>query len=104
MSTFKRKFKILWGDRNLRNSILFTLVMLATFRFLASVPVPGVDPEAIRQFLSDNQFFSFLNLFSGGGLSQLSIVVLGVGPYITAAIIMQLMTTVVPKLKKLFHE
>lgn len=104
MSTFKRKFKILWGDRGLRNSIFFTLAALIAFRFLASVPVPGVDPSVLQQFLLDNQFFSFLNLFSGGGLSQLSIVVLGVGPYITSAIIMQLMTTVIPKLKQLFHE
>lgn len=104
MSTLKRKFNILLGDRHLRNSILFTLVMLIAFRFLASVPVPGVNPDVLAQFLENNQFFSFLNLFSGGGLSQLSIVVLGVGPYITASIIMQLMTTVSPKLKTLFHE
>lgn len=104
MSTLTRKFNILFTDRYLRNSLLFTLVMLIAFRFLASVPVPGVNPGVLAQFLADNQFFSFLNLFSGGGLSQLSIVVLGVGPYITASIIMQLMTTVSPKLKTLFHE
>lgn len=104
MSTLTRKFNILVTDRYLRNSLLFTLVMLIAFRFLASVPVPGVNPGVLAQFLSNNEFFSFLNLFSGGGLSQLSIVVLGVGPYITASIIMQLMTTVSPKLKTLFHE
>jgi preprotein translocase subunit SecY len=104
MSNFKRKFNILVGDRFLRNSILFTLGMLIIFRFLGTIPVPGVQPEILQQFLSSNQFFSFLNLFSGGGLSQLSIIVLGVGPYITSSIIMQLMTTVVPKLKTLFHE
>lgn len=104
MSTFKRKLHILLGDKGLRNSILFTLAMLIVFRFLGTIPVPGVNPAVLQQFLSDNQFFSFLNLFSGGGLSQLSIIVLGVGPYITSSIIMQLMTTVVPKLKTLFHE
>lgn len=104
MSTIKRKFHILVGDKGLRNSILFTLGALILFRFLASIPVPGVNPAILQQFLSNNQFFSFLNLFSGGGLSQLSIIVLGVGPYITSSIIMQLMTTVVPKLKTLFHE
>ena len=88
----------------MRNSILFTLAMLIAFRFLASIPLPGVNPGVLAQFLESNQFFSFLNLFSGGGLSQLSIVVLGVGPYITSSIIMQLMTTVSPKLKTLFHE
>ena len=104
MNTFRRKLKILLGDRGLRNSILFTLGALIIFRFLASIPVPGVQPAILQQFLSQNQFFSFLNLFSGGGLSQLSIIVLGVGPYITSSIIMQLMTTVSPKLKELFHE
>ncbi len=104
MSSLTRKFNILFTDRYLRNSLLFTLVMLIAFRFLASVPVPGVNPGVLAQFLANNEFFSFLNLFSGGGLSQLSIVVLGVGPYITASIIMQLMTTVSPKLKTLFHE
>ncbi len=104
MNTLKRKFHILIGDRGLRNSILFTLGALIVFRFLASIPVPGVEPTILQQFLANNQFFSFLNLFSGGGLSQLSIIVLGVGPYITSSIIMQLMTTVVPKLKTLFHE
>ena len=104
MNSIRRKFHILIKDKFLRNSILFTLVMLIVFRFLASVPVPGVNPSVLAQFLASNQFFSFLNLFSGGGLSQLSIVVLGVGPYITGSIIMQLMTTVSPKLKRLFHE
>lgn len=104
MSTFRRKLHILLGDRGLRNSILFTLAMLIVFRFLGTIPVPGVNPAVLQQFLSQNQFFSFLNLFSGGGLSQLSIIVLGVGPYITSSIIMQLMTTVVPKLKTMFHE
>lgn len=104
MSTIIKKLNILLTDRYLRNSILFTLVMLIVFRFLASIPVPGVNPAVLQQFLQNNEFFSFLNLFSGGGLSQLSIVVLGVGPYITASIIMQLMTTVSPKLKTMFHE
>lgn len=84
--------------------VLFTLGGLAIFRFLGSIPVPGVGPNVLQQFLLNNQFFSFLNLFSGGGLSQLSIIVLGVGPYITSSIIMQLMTTVSPKLKTMFHE
>ena len=104
MSTFTRKLHILLGDKGLRTSILFTLAMLIVFRFLGTIPVPGVNPAVLQQFLSQNEFFSFLNLFSGGGLSQLSIIVLGVGPYITSSIIMQLMTTVVPKLKTLFHE
>jgi len=104
MSSLKQKFNIVLRDKRLRTSIGFTLLMLIAFRFLASIPVPGVNPGVLAQFLESNQFFSFLNLFSGGGLSQLSIIVLGVGPYITSSIIMQLMTTVSPKLKRLFHE
>jgi len=104
METFTRKLHILFKDTYLRNSILFTLGALIIFRFLGSVPVPGVNPSVLQEFLSNNQFFSFLNLFSGGGLSQLSIIVLGVGPYITSSIIMQVMTTAIPKLKELFHE
>ncbi|MCA9352515.1 preprotein translocase subunit SecY, partial [Patescibacteria group bacterium] len=98
------KLNIILRDKRLRMSIGFTLLMLIAFRFLASIPVPGVNPGVLAQFLESNQFFSFLNLFSGGGLSQLSVIVLGVGPYITSSIIMQLMTTVSPKLKRLFHE
>lgn len=104
MSSFQRKLNIIVNDRSLRNHILFTLAALMIFRFLGSIPVPGVDPAILQEFLLNNQFFSFLNLFSGGGLSQLSIIALGVGPYITASIIMQLMTTVSPKLKTMFHE
>ena len=103
MSSLKQKFNIVLRDKRLRTSIGFTLLMLIAFRFLASIPVPGVNPGVLAQFLESNQFFSFLNLFSGGGLSQLSIIVLGVGPYITSSIIMQLMTTVSPKLKRLFQ-
>jgi len=104
MSTFQRKLNIVLHDKKLRNMILLTLGGLALFRFLGSIPVPGVNPTVLQQFLLNNQFFSFLNMFSGGGLSQLSIIVLGVGPYITSSIIMQLMTTVSPKLKAMFHE
>ncbi len=104
LATIRRKLHIIFRDSFLRKSIFFTLAMIAVYRFLASIPIPGIDPLVLQEFLKQNQFFSFLNLFSGGGLSQLSIIVLGVGPYITSAIIMQLMTTVSPKLKKLFHE
>jgi len=104
MNSLRRKLHIIFSDSSLRKSIGFTLIALIIFRFLGSIPVPGINPAILQQFLQDNQFFSFLNLFSGGGLSQLSIIVLGVGPYITSSIIMQLMTTVIPRLKTLFHE
>jgi preprotein translocase subunit SecY len=77
---------------------------LAVFRILSVIPIPGVDQGALAQFLDSNQFFGLLNIFSGGGLSTLSIVMLGVGPYITASIIMQLLTMMSPKLKSMYQE
>ncbi len=74
------------------------------FRALASIPIPGVDLLVLEQFFDNNQFLGFLNIFSGGGLANLSIVMLGVGPYITASIIMQLMTVVSPALKSVNTE
>lgn len=104
MNTFFRKVKIIWSDRSLRNRILIMLGLLVAFRLLATIPVPGVDPARLQSFLANNQFFGILNLFSGGGLSTLSIIMLGVGPYITASIIMQLLTMMSPRLKALNQE
>ncbi len=83
---------------------MFTLGALVLFRVLASIPVPGVDSARLSQFFSSNEFLGLLNIFSGGGLSQLSIVMLGVGPYITGSIIMQLLTIMSPKLKEMYQE
>jgi len=77
---------------------------LAIFRLISSVPIPGIDAEKLRQFFEANQFFGLLNLFSGGALGNLSIMMLGVGPYITASIIMQLLTMLIPALKELQQE
>jgi len=101
---FVRKIKLVLTDATLRNRVLFVLGALATFRLLAAIPTPGVNIAALEQFLNNNQFFGLLNVFSGGGFSNLSIVMLGVGPYITASIIMQLMTILSPKLKQLYQE
>lgn len=101
---FIQKIKLIAADKNLRNRILFVLFALILFRALASVPIPGIDAARLSQFLSNNQFFGLLNIFSGGGLSNLSVVMLGVGPYITASIIMQLMTMMSSRLKALYHE
>ena len=78
--------------------------LLVITRILAIIPIPGIDPSRIQAILSGSEFLSFLNLFSGGGLSNLSIVMLGVSPYITASIIMQLMTVMLPKLKAMHQE
>lgn len=104
MSTFFTKLKILASDPVLFRKIGFVFVALIVFRFLAVIPVPGIDPVRLSQFFSDNQFLGLLNIFSGGGLANLSIVMLGVAPYITASIIMQLMTIMSPKLKAAYQE
>jgi preprotein translocase subunit SecY len=89
---------------DLRRRILYVAFILLIFRLLAHVPVPGVDREQLRSFLQDSPIFGLLDLFSGGGLSNFSVVALGVNPYINASIIMQLMTGVVPSLQNLQRE
>ncbi|EKE25055.1 MAG: hypothetical protein ACD_5C00313G0003 [uncultured bacterium] len=88
----------------LRNKILFILGILIIFRIAANVPLPGVNIEQLRRLFEGNQFLGMLNVFSGGGLTNISIVMLGVGPYITASIIMQLMTMIVPRVEQLYKE
>jgi len=80
------------------------LSLLAVFRLMATIPVPGVDVLRLKSFFEGNQLFGLLNIFSGGALSNLSIVMLGVGPYITASIIMQLLSQIIPSIKELFNE
>lgn len=94
----------IFSIKDLRKKIFFVTIWLVVFRILAVIPIPDVDVSRLKNFLSDNQFFGFLNIFSGGGLSNLSIVMLGVGPYITATIIMQLLTMIFPKLKEMYYE
>lgn len=89
---------------DLRRKILMVLLLLLTFRLLAAIPIPGIDSIKLKEFFSSNQLFGFLNIFSGGGLSNLSLMMLGVGPYITATIIMQLLTIIFPNLKKIYYE
>lgn len=104
MITFFKKLQALFSDAHLRNRVLFVVGILLVFRILAAIPIPGVDPYQLQGFLAQNQFFGLLNIFSGGGLSQLSLVMLGVGPYITAVIILQLLTIMSPQLKSLYQE
>jgi preprotein translocase subunit SecY len=104
MDKFFIKLKHLFSDKSLRNKILFVLGSLIVFRLLASIPIPGVDQVMLDRFLNNNQFFGLLSMFSGGGLSTLSIVMLGVSPYITASIIMQLSTMMSPRMKAMISE
>ncbi|MEK7141994.1 MAG: preprotein translocase subunit SecY [Patescibacteria group bacterium] len=98
------KIKIILKDKAIRGKIIFVLAVLVLFRVGSSIPIPGVDHDKLSSFLSNNQFFGLLDIFSGGGLSNLSILMLGVAPYITASIIMQLFTMVFPKLKEMYQE
>ena len=100
MSRFLQIFKI----PDLRTKIIIIAFWLVLFRLLAAIPIPGVDHTQLQALLSSNQLFGFLNLFSGGGLDNLSIMMLGVGPYITASIIMQLLTMIFPSLKAGFFD
>ena len=103
---FSQKLKLIFNDEGLRNKILFVLVALVLFRFLANVPIPGVDPSRLAALLDSSAggFLNFLNIFSGGGLSTMSIVMLGVGPYITASIIMQLLGMMSKRIKEMKTE
>lgn len=100
MNTLKK----IWQHKDLRNRILLTLGILLIVRFLAHIPMPGVDIEQLKNFFSRNQIFGLLNLFSGGTMENFSIILMGVGPYITASIIIQLLTVVVPSLEALQKE
>ncbi len=89
---------------DLRRKLLFTVGILVIFRIIATIPVPGVNRAELREYIEGNQLLGMLNLFSGSGLTNFSIVALGVYPYITASIIMQLMTPVIPRLNELSNE
>ncbi|OGG49460.1 preprotein translocase subunit SecY [Candidatus Kaiserbacteria bacterium RIFCSPHIGHO2_01_FULL_54_36] len=104
MEAFLRKVKLVFEDETLRTRILFVLGALVVFRFLATIPIPGINHAQLEGFLANNQFLGLLNLFSGGGFSNLSIMMIGVSPYITASIVMQLMTILIPKLKEMYQE
>jgi preprotein translocase subunit SecY len=89
---------------DLRRKLIFTMAMLVAFRFIAHIPVPGADVEALSRVFETNQLAGFFDLFSGGALSSLSIAALGVYPYITAQIIMQIMQPAIPKLQEVAKE
>ena len=101
---FWRKTKLILADETLRARVLFVLGAFIVFRLLAAIPIPGIDALALENYLANNQFLGLLNIFSGGGFSNLSIMMIGVSPYITASIIMQLSTVLSPKLKALYQE
>src|SRR3989344_5854372 len=94
----------IWRTPDLLNAILFVIAMLVIFRILAHVPIPGVDQANLKVFFEKNQFLGLINIFSGGGIENFSIVALGVAPYITSSIIFQLLAMVIPRLEELSKE
>lgn len=90
--------------KDLRKSILFVLAMLFLFRVAAHIPLPGVNVENLKDFFDSNQFFGLMNIFSGGGMENFSVVAIGIAPYITASIIFQLLVMIVPKLEEVSKE
>lgn len=104
METFVRKLKMILGDASLRNRVFFVLGALVVFRLLASVPIPAAAGKNLSALLANDQALGFLNLLTGGGLSSVSIVMLGVGPFITGSIIIQLLTMMSPKIKAMQSE
>jgi preprotein translocase subunit SecY len=89
---------------DLRRKLLFTFLILVIYRLAGHVPVPGVDPEALRRVFESNQLLGFLDLLSGGAMSSFSVMALGVYPYITSSIIMQLLQPIIPQLEELVKE
>mgnify|MGYP005851013455 FL=1 len=89
---------------DLRRKLLFTFIILVIFRFIAHIPVPEVDPAALQRLFQANQLMGMLDLFSGGAMQNFSIAAMGVYPYITSTIIMQLMIPIIPQLQEMYKE
>ena len=94
----------IWKAREVRNKILYVLGMLAIFRLLAHIPIPGVNEAALKSLFASNQILGLMNLFSGGGMETFSIVMMGVAPYITSSIIFQLLGMIVPTIEEMQKE
>src|SRR5574344_1825378 len=94
----------MWNASGLKSKIIFTFIMIAAFRFGVQLPIYGINNEIFSRIADGNNIIGFLDLFSGGALGKVSIFALGIGPYITASIILQLVTVVIPSLEKLQKE
>ncbi|HWA64643.1 MAG TPA: preprotein translocase subunit SecY [Candidatus Paceibacterota bacterium] len=99
------RFLQLFKKKELRNKILFVLGVLVVYRLAANIPVPYIDADQLRNFFANNQFYGLLSALTGGSISQLSVVMLALGPYISASIVMQLLTMIFPGLEQMYkHE
>ncbi len=97
-------WRSVWRNPEIKQKLLFTLFILTVFRLLAHIPLPGVNLNAFRLLFAQSEFLNLLNLFSGGALSNFSIIALGLNPYINASIVLQLLTMVIPSLERLSKE
>src|SRR5882672_981773 len=104
MNSFLNILQNSFKSPEIRRKILFTLAIFLVFRFLAHIPVAGVNIAQLKNLFSSNQFLGLLDIFSGGTLANFSIMALGLNPYINASIILQLLTMVFPKLEALQKE
>lgn len=104
MSKLVSVIKNAWRVADLRKRLIFTVAVFAVFRLCAHIPVPGVDASALRQLFAKSQLLGLLDIFSGGTLANFSIMALGLGPYINASIIFQLLTMIIPQLEALSQE
>src|SRR5262245_52857431 len=89
---------------DIRKKLLFTAAMLVVFRFVAHIPIPGVNPSQLESAFNQSKLLGLFNLFSGGALRRVSVAALGVYPYITASIIMNLITPIFPSLSAMQKE
>lgn len=96
--------RAIWNNLDLRKRILYTILLLVIFRLVAHIPMPGVDLATLRAFFEQNELFGLLNLFTGGSMENFSLVLMGVGPYITSSIIFQLLVVVIPRLEEIQKE
>jgi len=99
-----QKYRAIFSQRDLRRKILFIFGAFAIFRIISSIPLPGINKLALKKLQMEGGLFGLLNLFTGGALENVSLALLGLGPYITAIIIMQLLTFVFPRLKEMYEE
>jgi len=104
MDKWLTSLKQIWGTPEIRRKLLFTAALLLIYRLLAHIPVAGIDRQALANLFSGSQLLGLLDIFSGGTLANFSLIALGLGPYINASIILQLLTMVFPKLEELSKE
>ena len=90
--------------KDLRKKILFILLIFAIFRLMANIPMPGINADNLQKFFAQFKILGFLSVLTGGALSRFSIIMLGIGPYITSVIILQLLTMIFPQLEKMYKE